>query len=84
MKIVDVCAFLSPHGGGVKTYIEQKLAIGPRLGHEIVIIAPGDRDAVVERAPGARVVYLASPRFPLDRKYWYFDDETRLHAAISA
>lgn len=84
MKIVDVCAFLSPHGGGVKTYIEQKLAIGPRLGHEIVIIAPGDRDEVIVRGPGAKVVQLASPRFPLDRKYWYFDDEPRLHAALDA
>ncbi|MFC3174298.1 glycosyltransferase [Novosphingobium bradum] len=84
MKIVDVCAFLSPHGGGVKTYIEQKLAIGPRLGHEIVVIAPGDHDEVIGHGPGARVVKLASPRFPLDRKYWYFDDEPRLHAAISA
>ncbi|HET9629674.1 MAG TPA: glycosyltransferase [Novosphingobium sp.] len=83
MKIVDVCAFLSPHGGGVKTYIEQKLAIGPQLGHEIVIIAPGDHDEVIERGPGARLVMIASPRFPLDRKYWYFDDEPRLHAAIS-
>jgi alpha-1,6-mannosyltransferase len=84
MKIVDVCAFLSPHGGGVKTYIEQKLAIGAQLGHEIVIIAPSDHDETVVHGPGARIVYLASPRFPLDRKYWYFDDEERLHAAITA
>lgn len=84
MKIVDVCAFLSPQGGGVKTYIEQKLAIGARLGHEIVIIAPGDHDDEVRHGPHARVVTLASPRFPLDRKYWYFDDEARLHAALSA
>lgn len=84
MKIVDVCAFLSPHGGGVKTYIEQKLAIGPKLGHEIVIIAPGDHDEVIQRHPGAKVVQIASPRFPLDRKYWYFDDEPRLHAALTA
>ncbi len=84
MKIVDVCAFLSPQGGGVKTYIEQKLALGPRLGHEIVIIAPGDHDEVIERSPGAKIVTIASPRFPLDRKYWYFDDEARLHAALDA
>ena len=83
MKIVDVCAFWTPHGGGVKTYIEQKFAIGPQLGHEIVVIAPGDRDEVIERGPGARLITLASPRFPLDRKYWYFDDEARLHAAIT-
>jgi alpha-1,6-mannosyltransferase len=84
VKIVDVCAFYTPHGGGVRTYIEQKLAIGPRLGHEIVILAPGDRNEVIERGPGARIVTIKGPRFPLDRKYWYFDDEAALHAALDA
>ncbi len=82
MRIVDVCAFYSPQGGGVKTYIEQKLAIGPQLGHEIIILAPGDKAGIVERGPGARIVTLPSPRFPLDRKYWYFDDEPALHLAL--
>lgn len=84
MKIVDVCAFYSPKGGGVRTYVDQKLLIGPRLGCEIVIIAPGDEDSVVERGPGARVVTLRSPRFPLDRKYWYFAEPEALHAALDA
>ena len=84
MKIVDVCAFLSPHGGGVKTYIEQKLAIGPKLGHEIVILAPGDSYEVIERGPMARIVTIPSPRFPLDRKYWYFADEDALHSELTA
>jgi len=82
MKIVDVCAFLSPKGGGVKTYIEQKLAIGPALGHEIVIIAPGSRHETIERGPRARIVTIPSPRFPLDRNYWYFADEAALHEAL--
>ncbi|MFC0683849.1 glycosyltransferase [Novosphingobium clariflavum] len=84
MRIVDVCAFYSPQGGGVRTYVEQKLRIGPALGHEIVILAPGDEDAVIERDPGARIVTLKSPRFPLDRKYWYFNEAPRLHAALDA
>ncbi len=84
MKIVDVCAFYSPQGGGVRTYVEQKLRIGPALGHEIVILAPGDEDAVIERGPGARIMTLKSPRFPLDRKYWYFNEAPRLHAALDA
>ena len=42
MRIVDVCSFYTPHGGGVKTYIDQKLRIGPELGAEIVIIVPGE------------------------------------------
>ncbi len=84
MKIVDVCAFFSPQGGGVKTYIEQKLAIGPSLGHDITVLAPGDSHEVIERGPGARIVTIPSPRFPLDRKYWYFADEVALHAALDA
>lgn len=84
MKIVDVCAFYSPHGGGVRTYVEQKLRIGAELGHEIVILAPGDDDAVTERGANARIVTLKSPRFPLDRKYWYFSSAGQLHDALDA
>ena len=84
MKIVDVCAFYSPQGGGVKTYVEQKMVIGPQLGHDITILAPGDAHAVFERGPHARIRTIPSPRFPLDRKYWYFDDEPGLHAALDA
>ena len=40
MRIVDVCAFYSPHGGGVKTYVQHKMLAGPRLGHEIIILVP--------------------------------------------
>lgn len=82
MRIVDVCAFYTPHGGGVKTYVEQKLRLGPQLGHEIVILAPGDKHEVIERGPGARIVTIPSPRFLLDRNYWYFDDEQALHATL--
>jgi alpha-1,6-mannosyltransferase len=82
VKIVDVCAFFTPHGGGVKTYIEQKLAIGPQLGHDITILAPGDRHEVIEKGPDARIITIPNPRFPLDRKYWYFDDEAALHRTL--
>lgn len=82
MRIVDVCAFYSPQGGGVRTYIEQKLRIGPELGHEIVILAPGDAAGTIEHGPRARIVTLPSPRLPVDRKYWYFADEPALHAAL--
>jgi alpha-1,6-mannosyltransferase len=82
MKIVDVCAFYTPHGGGVRTYVEQKLRIGPRLGHEIVVIAPGDCYDIIERGPMARIITLPSPRFPLDRNYGYFADEAALHVEL--
>jgi alpha-1,6-mannosyltransferase len=82
VKIVDVCAFYSPTGGGVKTYVGQKLAIAERMGQDITILAPGDDDAVVAFGRCARIQTIASPRFPLDRKYWYFNDERALHAAL--
>lgn len=82
MKIVDVCAFYSPKGGGVRTYVEQKLKIGPSLGHDITILAPGPRHEVFERGPHARLITMPSPRFPLDGNYWYFDDEPALHRAL--
>lgn len=82
MKIVDICAFYSPRGGGVRTYIERKLAAGPAMGHEIVVIVPGARHAVEERGPGARIVSVPGPVFPLDRAYRYFDDVEAVHAAL--
>ncbi len=80
--MVDVCAFYTPHGGGVKTYVEQKLKIGPELGAEIVILAPGDRYEVIERGPKARIVMIPSPRLIVDKNYWYFGDKAALHAAL--
>ena len=82
MRITDVCAFLSPHGGGVKTYIEQKLRITPELGHDLTVIAPADRSETIVYGPNARVVTIASPRLLVDRKYWYFANEEALHREL--
>ncbi|WP_242122550.1 glycosyltransferase [Sphingobium sp. Sx8-8] len=81
MRIVDVCAFYAPSGGGVKTYVERKLRAGTQAGHEIIILAPSDSDRVVE-AGGGKIVMMPARRFPLDRRYSYFDDEQSLHALL--
>ncbi len=82
MRLVDVSAFYSPHGGGVKSYVDQKLLLGPELGVEVVILAPGDEHAVIEYGPKARIVTIPSPRLAVDRNYWYFGDQAALHAAL--
>lgn len=82
MRIVDVCAFYSPAGGGVRTYIDAKLRAAPRFGHEMIVIAPGERDDVEQRGPGALLVTLASPQLPVDHRYRYFNDEAALHRAL--
>ena len=84
MKIADVCAFYTPHGGGVKTYIDRKLALGASLGHEVVVIAPGSHDHVELRPGGGRIVHIASPQLLVDRRYRYFDDMAAVHARLDA
>ncbi len=82
MRIVDVAAFYTPYGGGVKTYIDRKLLAGPEAGHEVIVIAPGPGHRIEDRGPGARVIYLENPQFPLDRRYHYFRDVETLHATL--
>jgi alpha-1,6-mannosyltransferase len=82
MRIVDICAFYTPHGGGVRTYVEAKLNAARRWGHEVIVLAPGERHEIVERGPGACLVTIPSPLLPVDRRYRYFDDEAALHRAL--
>ena len=82
MKIVDVCAFYTPSGGGVRTYVDRKLVAFAERGHEVVVVAPGERDAEEQRGPHARVRWVKSPRFPLDRSYRYFADRPALHRVL--
>ena len=82
MKIVDVSAFYAPEGGGVKTYVEQKLRALTARGHEIVIVAPAAADRIEHRGDGAKILHVASPAMPLDRRYRYFADATAVHAIL--
>lgn len=68
MKIVDVAEFYSDTGGGVKTYINQKLKAANRLGHEMVVIAPGTEAGEEERY-GGRVLWVKGPKLILDPNY---------------
>ncbi|NMN03574.1 MULTISPECIES: glycosyltransferase [unclassified Novosphingobium] len=82
MKLVDVCAFYAPKGGGVRTYVDRKLKAGAALGHDVTVIAPGQHDHVEERGPNARIRWLKSQLFPLDFNYRWFSDIPALYAAL--
>ena len=84
MRVVDVCAFYTPAGGGVRTYVEAKLKAAASLGHEMIVVAPGAQHATVQRWPGAFLVTVPSPELPVDRRYRYFDDEQALHRVLDA
>lgn len=82
MRIVDVCGFYTPFGGGIRTYVEQKLAMAERLGQDVTILAPDAEYNIREVGPSARIVGLPSPRFPLDRKYFAFTEAAPVHAEL--
>jgi len=82
MRIVDICAFYTPAGGGVRTYVEAKLKAASRLGHELIVIAPGAREEVVHRGPGATLATIPAPVLPLDPRYRYFDNEGAVHRML--
>ncbi len=79
MKIVDVCEFYAPEGGGVRTYIHAKLAAGARHGHEVVVLAPGREDHIAHFPGGGRIVTIASPALPFDKRYGMFWDNAPVH-----
>ncbi|MBR0552479.1 glycosyltransferase [Stakelama marina] len=80
MRVVDVNEFYSPTGGGVRTYLERKMAIMAEMGHELIIIAPGRRDEVEERIGGGRIIWVKSPPLLFDRNYRLFFAEAPIHA----
>jgi alpha-1,6-mannosyltransferase len=84
MRIVDVCAFYAPRGGGVKTYVDRKLAWGSAHGHQIMVVAPGAETRTETRGDGARIEWVAAPILPVDRAYRYFPDHETIHRALDA
>lgn len=84
MKVVDVSAFYAPHGGGVRTYVERKIAYAERTGHELVVVIPGDGDGEEVRPGGARIISVASPKLIFDGRYRYFKSAGPVHAILDA
>lgn len=83
MRIADVSEFYAEKGGGVRTYVHQKLEAGAALGHEVVVIAPGPEDRHEDKL-GGRIVWIKGPPMPLDPRYHVLWNERAVHAALDA
>ncbi len=84
MRIVDVNEFYSPTGGGVRTYVDRKIALMAAMGHELIVLAPGREDRIDERPGGGAVHYLKSPGMPFDANYGLFWDAEPIHRRLDA
>ncbi|MBO9713021.1 glycosyltransferase [Sphingomonas sp.] len=82
MRIVDVNEYYSPTGGGVRTYLDRKMAIMAEMGHELVVVAAGREEGVEERPGGGVIHWLKSPVLPLDTNYCVFIDKARIRAKL--
>ena len=57
VRIVDVNEFYAEQGGGVRTYVNAKLAAAAEHGHELIVLAPGPRN-LREARRGGEVFWL--------------------------
>ena len=81
MHLVDISALYSPQGGGIRTYTHRKLEVAEKHGVRLTVVVPGADDSVREVGK-ARLVNIKSPRFPLDRNYFYFASDRIIHDAL--
>ncbi|MEO0879452.1 MAG: glycosyltransferase [Pseudomonadota bacterium] len=82
MKLVDVCEFFSDFGGGVRTYVHQKLETCAKVGWETTIIAPGPADRREKRL-GGEIIWVRSPVLPVDSRYHMFWRAGPIHSLLS-
>lgn len=81
MHIVDVAEFYAPLGGGVKTYIDAKLAFAHKHGVKVSVIAPGPENRVEPR-DGGQIIYVKAPAIPIDTRYHIFWNAAPVHAIL--
>lgn len=83
VRIVDVNEFYAEQGGGVRTYVNAKLEAAAQQGHELIVLAPGPSNRRESRL-GGEVVWLESPRMPLDPRYFILHRQAPVHAWLDA
>ena len=83
MKVADVSAFYTPHGGGVRVYVENKINYALKSGIDLVVIVPGETNSVEQRNEHARIVSIASPKLVFDGRYRYFRDTSAVRAILT-
>ena len=83
MKIVDVCEFYSETGGGVRSYVDTKLNLAARHGHQLTVIAPGTSTREEQRA-GGKIAWVKAPQLPFDKNYRMFWNATDVWRVLDA
>ncbi len=81
MKIIDIAEFYAREGGGVRTYIHQKMEAARAAGHELTIIAPGPETRLEETEHG-RIWWARAFQLPMDKRYFLFTKSADVHQIL--
>jgi alpha-1,6-mannosyltransferase len=68
LKVCDLTQFYSPFSGGVKRYIEEKRKYANALGHQHLLIIPGERTERIE-TPEGKTFLIGSPLVARTSRY---------------
>ncbi len=68
MKVCDLTQFYSPFSGGVKRYLEEKRKYANALGHEHLLIVPGQKTEKIE-TPRSKTFLIGSPLVSRTSRY---------------
>jgi alpha-1,6-mannosyltransferase len=68
MKVCDLTQFYSPFSGGVKRYLEEKRKFANALGHDHLLIVPGEKTEKIE-TPGSKTFLIGSPLVSRTSRY---------------
>ncbi len=68
LKVCDLTQFYSPFSGGVKRYIEEKRKYANALGHQHLLIIPGEKTQRIE-TPEGKTFLIGSPLVSRTSRY---------------
>jgi alpha-1,6-mannosyltransferase len=68
LKVCDLTQFYSPFSGGVKRYIEEKRKYANALGHQHLLIVPGEKTERIE-TPEGKTFLIGSPLVSRTSRY---------------
>lgn len=83
LRVTDISEFYADQGGGVRTYVHEKLRHAAHHGVALSVIVPAAEDRI-DTFGESVIVRVRSPRLALDPRYHFFVNERAVHAAIDA
>ncbi len=82
LKVADVSEFYAPEGGGVKTYVHQKIIAAKKHGGiDLTILAPG-AELRTEIRDGGKIIWVPAHKLIVDPRYYMWGKGAGIRAVL--